>query len=251
MTQATTPDPEQAAAATLAWLRQHADERRAASYQRFFKEPVAFFGVANGLVQRHKQELLQRVRGSWSIREAVRFGKAMVADPHMESRGIGFQIVAQFVPEASAGLLAQVKTWLQRCCDNWGLVDNLAPSVLAPLIERHPEIIPEVRCWTGSSNLWLRRGAAVAFVPLAKRGLFLDEAYAVATALLADGEELMHKAVGWLLREAGKTDMRRLERYLLAHGPRIPRTTVRYAIERFAENERQRLLAATKVAKRP
>ncbi len=59
----------------------------------------------------------------------------------------------------------------------------------------------------------------------------------------------MHKAVGWLLREAGKTDMARLEKYLLSKGPKIPRTTVRYAIERFPKEERKRLLNATRAGK--
>jgi 3-methyladenine DNA glycosylase AlkD len=125
-------------------------------------------------------------------------------------------------------------------------VDNLAPSVVAPLVERHPEIIPEVVAWTGSRNMWLRRGAAVTFVPLARHGKHLDTAYEVASRLFDDEEDLMHKAVGWMLREAGKTDMRRLERFLRTEGPRMPRTTVRYAIERFPPEKHKRLLEATR-----
>jgi 3-methyladenine DNA glycosylase AlkD len=59
----------------------------------------------------------------------------------------------------------------------------------------------------------------------------------------------MHKAVGWLLREAGKADMKRLERFLLDNGPKIPRTSVRYAIERFSKADRKRLLEATRPKK--
>jgi 3-methyladenine DNA glycosylase AlkD len=92
----------------------------------------------------------------------------------------------------------------------------------------------------------LRRGAAVAFVPLARRGRELDAAYEVASRLFDDGEDLIHKATGWLLREAGTTDPRRLERFLRAEGPRIPRTALRYAIERFPPPKRKRLLAATR-----
>jgi 3-methyladenine DNA glycosylase AlkD len=71
-------------------------------------------------------------------------------------------------------------------------------------------------------------------------------AYRIATRLLDDDEDLMHKAVGWLLREAGKSDMERLAEYLLTKGPRMSRTTVRYAIERFPKDERKRLLEATR-----
>jgi 3-methyladenine DNA glycosylase AlkD len=68
----------------------------------------------------------------------------------------------------------------------------------------------------------------------------------VARQLHPDSEDLIQKAVGWTLREAGKTDMDRLERYLIRHGARIPRTTVRYAIERFPPEKRRSLLVATK-----
>ena len=69
-------------------------------------------------------------------------------------------------------------------------------------------------------------------------------------ALAGDGEDLMHKACGWLLREAGKTDPARLEAFLRRHGPALPRTTVRYAIERFDPQRRARLLAETRGAPR-
>jgi len=81
--------------------------------------------------------------------------------------------------------------------------------------------------------------------PLARHGKALDEAYRVAAALREDREDLIHKATGWLLREAGKTDPARLERFLLAQGPRLPRTALRYAIERFPAARRRRLLVQT------
>ena len=78
------------------------------------------------------------------------------------------------------------------------------------------------------------------------RGLALADAYDVAAALRSDQHDLIHKAAGWLLREAGKTDPARLERHLLTNGPAIPRTTLRYAIERFQAGKRRELLAATR-----
>jgi 3-methyladenine DNA glycosylase AlkD len=79
-----------------------------------------------------------------------------------------------------------------------------------------------------------------------RQGHALREAYAVAKTLHADKADLIQKAVGWMLREAGKTDARRLARYLRANGSAIPRTTVRYAIERFSPSKRRELLKATK-----
>jgi 3-methyladenine DNA glycosylase AlkD len=74
----------------------------------------------------------------------------------------------------------------------------------------------------------------------------LDEAYAVATRLRSDPEDLIQKAVGWMLRESGKADPARLERYLRSNGHLLARTTVRYAIERFPREKRRALLEATR-----
>ena len=87
-----------------------------------------------------------------------------------------------------------------------------------------------------------------AFVKIARTGEHLDVAYALAELLLDNKEDLMHKAVGWLLRDAGKTDAVRLESFLLGHGPQIPRTTLRYTIEKFPEQRRQEILKRTKRA---
>ena len=102
--------------------------------------------------------------------------------------------------------------------------------------------------WNRSPNLWLRRASAVSFVKPAGKGRYLDHAYRIATALQPDSHDLIHKACGWLLREAGKSDAARLEGYLLAHGSAISRTTVRYAIKRFPASKRQRILQETRTA---
>jgi 3-methyladenine DNA glycosylase AlkD len=131
---------------------------------------------------------------------------------------------------------------------NWAEIDALAPGVVTPLIERFPDLVPRVMGWTSSRNQWMRRAAVVSLVLPARRGEKLDVAYRVVRGLLDDREDLMHKACGWLLREAGKTDMARLERFLLQYGSSMPRTSVRYAIERFPERKRKQLLMETKTA---
>jgi len=90
--------------------------------------------------------------------------------------------------------------------------------------------------------MWVRRASIVALLPLVRRGGGVDLVYEIARRLHADREDLIQKAVGWALREAGKVDAARLERYLRANVRVIPRTTFRYAIERFPPKVRQRLL---------
>ena len=255
MKKARKPSPDQAAKETRASLHAAADAKRAASYQRYFKEPVVILGVENKTTIAIRSDLLARVGETWTVDDAVRFCDAMVRDPSLEARGTGFQVVAHFVPEAPPTLLADIHRWLAGACGNWGLVDNLAQSVLSPLLERHPPLVAEMTAWTKAESPWVRRGAVVGLVPLASAGRkgHLTAAYRIAERLLDNGEreDLLHKAVGWLLREAGKANMARLEKFVLRHGPRMPRTMVRYAIERFPADERARLLAATRAPAAP
>lgn len=128
---------------------------------------------------------------------------------------------------------------------------RIAPSVdcgtvIGPLLLAHPELVGEVAGRVVHRNLWVRRAAAVSLVRLASRGLALDEAYDVATALRPDGHDLIQKTAGWLLREAGRTDRARLARYLRDAGAALPRTTLRSAIEHFPPDERRALLTGTR-----
>jgi 3-methyladenine DNA glycosylase AlkD len=158
-------------------------------------------------------------------------------------------VLSAFRREFTPCLAVPAKRWLKTRLDNWALVDSFCSAVLSRWLEQHPPVERTLRQWAADPCLWLRRAALVALVPFARRGLRLNTAYELAQSRLADPEDLMHKAIGWLLREAGKTDSRRLREFLLHHGPALPRTTLRYAIERFPAAERSRLLQATRPAR--
>jgi DNA alkylation repair enzyme len=118
--------------------------------------------------------------------------------------------------------------------------------LIGPLLVAHPRLVTEMVSWSRHRNMWVRRAAAVSLIASVRRGVALDTAYEIARRLHRDREDLLQKAVGWMLREAGKADAGRLERYLRANGPSIPRTTVRYAIERCSPAKRRELLAVTR-----
>ena len=86
--------------------------------------------------------------------------------------------------------------------------------------------------WSVDTNLWKRRMSIVATWAFIKRG-DLDDTFTLATTLINDKEDLMHKAVGWMLREAGKRDRNRLSDYLEIHRHDMPRTMLRYSIEKI------------------
>ncbi len=230
-------------------LAAEADPAAAKQFLSYFKphDQVRVIGVKSARVREILADAHGRVRGRWVLRDAVTFCELCVKRREMEIRGVGTALLGKFEEVYEACLLHRVQRWLAAgCLDNWASVDSMAGNVVSPLLERFPQLVPELLAWRTSHSLWCRRMSVVALVPFARRGRWLDEAYGVVAALLGDREDLMHKAMGWLLREAGKTDAKRLERFLLEHGAAVPRTTLRYAIERFPAPERARLLAATR-----
>ena len=136
------------------------------------------------------------------------------------------------------------KRWLARNhSSNWATTDAICGYLIGPLVLASPSLVPRVVAWSRDRNMWVRRASAVGLIASARKGLALDAVYGVAKRLHGDREDLIQKAVGWMLREAGKTDPVRLEGYLRAHVGVIPRTTFRYAIERFDKRKGRELLA--------
>lgn len=123
--------------------------------------------------------------------------------------------------------------------NNWDLVDLSAPGIVgAHLIDKKRDVLFR---FAKSSLLWERRIAMIATAYFIREHDFQD-ALRIAKVLLADSEDLMHKAVGWMLREIGKRDRSAEEAFLRKHYRAMPRTMLRYAIEKFPESLRQQYL---------
>lgn len=126
--------------------------------------------------------------------------------------------------------------------NNWDLVDTSAPQIVGSyLSERSRSPLYKL---ARSRSLWDRRIAIVATQAFI-RETDLDDTFDIAEMLLGDSEDLIHKAVGWMLREAGDRDDAALRGFLDKHCTRMPRTMLRYAIEKFPEPERLRYLRRT------
>jgi 3-methyladenine DNA glycosylase AlkD len=211
------------------------------------KAGLLFHNVGTPRVRALAREIHALHRDSWPLADFVAFADILIADRHLEVKGVGIEVLARERRRVTPRLLATWKRWLARGDSaNWATTDTICGMLVGPLLLAHPELAPRVAGWRRDRNMWVRRASVVGLLKLVGRGRALDLAYRVARDLHGDPEDLIQKAVGWMLREAGKSDPGRLERYLLKEGPRIPRTTVRYAIERVPPAKRRALLAATK-----
>ena len=131
--------------------------------------------------------------------------------------------------------------------NNWDLVDSSAPKIVGDyLVNKDRSILFKL---AKSSNLWERRIAVLATFMFIRNNDF-EDALRISKLLLHDEHDLIHKAVGWMLREIGKRDQAPIEHFLDEYNTQMPRTMLRYAIERFDENKRKFYLAQKKPQKR-
>jgi 3-methyladenine DNA glycosylase AlkD len=207
---------------------------------------LGFYNIGTETVRALAKAIHREHRHDWSAADALAFANVLIKDRHLEVKSLGIELLARYRDACTPRLLAPWKGWLaNNHSSNWATTDAICGFLIGPLIVVHPSLAPRVAAWSAHRNRWVRRASAVSLIPLIRKREGLDLAYTVAQRLRGDREDLIQKAVGWMLREAGKVDAPRLERYLRQQGAATPRTTLRYAIERFDARTRQAILLAT------
>ena len=162
-----------------------------------------------------------------------------------DERGVALLILTLQFPKADApGQKKIYDLYLANTAriNSWALVDCSAPHIVgAYLFARSRKPLEKL---AKSKSLWERRIAMVATQHFLRKNDF-DATFRIAKLLLEDDEDLIHKAVGWMLREVGDRHQGLLEQFLREHYHRMPRTMLRYAIEKFGEKKRKAYLAGT------
>ncbi len=228
-----------------------ASPERAANLRRFFKTGPGEYGGNDrflGVMVPQIRAIVRENRAAASLATAL----ALLASPWHEAREAGlFLLVDRFrtaTPAQRRRIHAAYLAALRKGrVNNWDLVDASAPTLVglyllddapAPL----PRAFPLLDGLARAATLWENRVAVVATLAFIRRGR-LAPAFRQCAAALGHPHDLMHKAVGWMLRECGKRDGGRLRDFLAARFRAMPRTTLRYAIERFPAPERASWLA--------
>jgi 3-methyladenine DNA glycosylase AlkD len=215
--------------------------------QAYFKESVRAFGVTAPQLREIAAQLHRQVKREWTVEDAIALCDRLLLRPELEAKGVAILLLRRFPKTYPEALFEKTRGWLlANRLDNWASVDALCPEVIGTLVEAHAPLLGRLESWARSPNRWVRRASIVSLLKLARRPEYKDAVYAMVRRHFGSDDDLVQKAAGWLLREVGKQDMRALEAFLRTHGPRIPRTTLRYAIERFPPARRRALLVSTR-----
>lgn len=229
-------------------LQGGANKIQAKNLQRFFKTGAGQYGEGDIFLGLKVPEVRKIVDKHFNGVDLVELKVLLNSQIH-EFRLTALLILVKKYEKTKNSLIKKqlVDFYLENLekANNWDLVDLSAPRILGDYLfhkeEKEREVLYQLAT---STNLWRQRVAIVSTYSLIKKGQFVDT-LKISLLLLDHPHDLIHKAVGWMLRELGKKDRALLEGFLRENYQKIPRTTLRYAIERFEEEKRLGFLKAT------
>ncbi len=247
-----TGKPGSAASKLIAELTSRNDPVQAAHLMRFFKTGPGQYGEGDrflGIKVPVTRGIIRDYRNTLKAKDYA----ALFASEWHEVRLAGFLLLGDDAARLGrcrdAGGLENVVRLYDKHLDranNWDLVDLSVYEIMGPywdVLEPPPDAVRNhLRRWAESGRLWRERAAMVSTMARIRRG-HLDEVFWLAEYFMTHPHDLMHKASGWLLREAGKKDIEALRRFLKKYHTALPRTALRYAIEKMDKDERKRWMA--------
>lgn len=225
-------------------LRVDADPEKAAFFPHFFKTGPGEYGEGDefiGVTVPKCRAVAKKARGI----QRGELAKLLTSPIHEEREVALFILVDAFKrakTDAEREGVFRFYVRHMKHVNNWDLVDGSAPTVVGGYFEDKDR--QQLYTWAKSKDLWERRIAMLATFRFIKEKDFKD-ALALAKLLRDDDHDLIHKAVGWMLREIGNRDLAVEEKFLKTHYERMPRTMLRYAIEKFPEKKRRAYLKGT------
>lgn len=221
-----------------AGLRDLADKETRESGRRFFREPVKLYGVKTAAVMKLADRTFREL-GSQDKTLIFSLCEELFSSRCMEESFIAARWSEKFHREYEPEDFTVFERWVDTYVTNWASCDTLCNHTVGSFLEMFPEYVPRLTAWTLSENRWMRRGAAVSLIVPAKKGMFLGEAFSIADLLLTDTDDLVQKGYGWLLKEESRRHEDEVFAFVLARKDRMPRTALRYAIERMPPEKRK------------
>ena len=222
-------------------LRSLADPERAVHSARYFKTGQGEYGEGDLFLGIRVPDIRAQVKKCEPVSlEDIQL--LLMSAFHEERLFALLLLVRKFAKADEKEKAAIYNLYLKNihCINNWDLVDSSASQIVGSYLEsRDKQILYKL---VQSANIWERRIAIISTFQFIRNNQF-DDALKLAKPLLNDKEDLIHKAVGWMLREIGKRDVAVEKAYLQTHYKKMPRTMLRYAIEKFPEQVRKRYLA--------
>jgi 3-methyladenine DNA glycosylase AlkD len=223
-------------------LLQNADEKTKLSGERFFKEEVIMYGIKSAVVIRICKEHYR------SIADKSKSKIFSLCDELWQS-GIMEEAFAAcnwsyFVHKQYEHNDFEIfENWVNNYIGNWATCDTLCNHTVGTLIEMYPLNLSGLKKWAHSQNRWVKRASAVSLIVPARKGKFLDDIFEIADILHSDKDDMVQKGYGWMLKAASQAHQEKVFDYVMGKKATMPRTSLRYAIEKMPAELKARAMA--------
>lgn len=213
----------------------------AESGKSFFKEQIKIRGVKTPDVQKLAREYFPQI-DKMEKSEVFNLCKNLMETDYQEEFFIACEFSYRIRKKFEKSDFKIFAKWVSEYINNWAKCDTFCNHTIGALIEKFPELIPEIKKWTLSENLWVRRASAVTFILSARHGKFIDDVFEIADSLLTDSEDMVQKGYGWALKAASEKYPDRVYDFVVVRVDKMPRTAYRYAIEKLPDSMRKKAM---------
>lgn len=222
-------------------LKQHANKEQAKFLSGYFKTGPGEYGEGDKFLG-IRVPVLRKIAKKYLNLDKSTLKQLFLSDYHEERALCVIILVNQYNKTKQSSQQKQIYNFYikhKKYVNNWDLVDISSPHIVGPyLYDRDREILYR---WIKSKDIWTRRIAIMATFYFIRNN-DLQDTLNLSELLLQDNHDLIHKAVGWMLREVGKKDLKTLEAFLQKNYQTMPRTMLRYAIEKLSQDKRLKYL---------
>ena len=209
-----------------------ADEKTRLSGERFFKEEVKIYGVASASAQKFSRDFFKEVK-DLPKDEILALCEEFWKSGYMEESFVACHWSDLILDRLVRADFATLERWVSLYVSNWASCDTLCNHTVGGFIDMYPEYLGELKRWAKSSNRWVKRASAVSLIIPARNGRYLEDIFEIADILLLDGDDLVQKGYGWMLKAASQAHQNEVFEYVVRNKGVMPRTALRYAIEKM------------------
>ncbi len=219
-------------------LNENADNQYKKGCQRYFKSKIINYGVKNPIVHQISKESFNEIK-TLPKTEIFELIETLWQSGFIEESYIASDWTNLLKKQYTADDFDLFSKWINNYVNNWASCDSFCNHPMGELILKYPDLLPRLIEFTNSENKWMKRAAAVSLIIPARKGLFLNEIFQIADKLLLDKDDMVQKGYGWMLKAASEAYQKEVFEYVLKNKKIMPRTSLRYAIEKMPEDMRK------------
>lgn len=222
-------------------LKANGDKTNQEKSKRFFKEPIECYGTPTALVGKLARSYWEQLKRH-EKKDIYSVCEGLLSSNFNEEAFVVSYWGEKFAPILTEDDLPIFERWIDRYINNWAKCDGFCNHALGDYFMQFPHQLPILKEWAKSTNHWMRRAAVVSLIIPGRKGMYLQEAFALCDILLMDKEDLVQKGYGWLLKEESRKNQQAVLDYVIGHKAHMPRTALRYAIELMPDDLRKKAM---------